>query len=294
MQVGLVFRNASHKGSAVAGALVAAAVVIVAVVAARASAPAVAPQDLADLNASAAAAASTAPTTAPAQNSTAEVMPRLDDPRRPFTVLVFSDSTGAFRNGWVARLGAMLGSHYDRPVTANTWDGKSNPPMYSEVVWHLRDSGAGAPIIFWNAAYPSTDAVYALENIDAMAPMQAESVDLVFVSHGHNHDVGELLPEGSRLMAAAAKQFSNAAIVDILQNPERQSAPHARTQEAGVERLAWWARTNNFPTIDVHGAFLARPDWENLMDDSLYHPTDEGYQLWADTVMTQLIDPVSA
>ena len=116
-----------------------------------------------------------------------------------------------------------------------------------------------------------------------MAPVPAEQVDLVFISHGHNHDVGELEREAPLLFADVTELFPNAAVVNIAQNPEREASPHRATQESGVIALRNWSVRQGYPTIDVFTPF-SEQDVEALIDATLYHPTEQGYQFWSDVV----------
>ena len=79
----------------------------------------------------------------------------------------------------------------------------------------------------------------------------------------------------------------DAAIVNVAQNPEREASPHKGTQERGVIALRNWSVRQGYPTIDVFTPF-SEQDVETLIDDTLYHPTETGYQFWSDVVNNAL------
>lgn len=224
----------------------------------------------------------------PVRTQLADVMPRLRDMSRPFNIVTLGDSTGAGRQTWTALTGEWIGQKYGRTVKGSQWDIHSEPNGYGPVGWNLSE-GEGAPVTYWNGSSAAKDAVYSLENLDELAPLPGESVDLVFINHGHNHADYELLPEARDLIEEATARFPNAAIVVILQNPEREASPHRETQRMGVAKLGRWAQQQGYPTIDVYTPF-SEQDVEALIDDTLYHPTLEGYEFWAGVVEKALDD----
>lgn len=225
------------------------------------------------------------PTPVP-QRALAEVLPRLRDTTRPFNVVVFSDSTGAGRETWTALTGEWLGEKYGRTVEAVQWDIHEEPNGYRGSKWHL-SVGEGEMVNWWNGASAARDAVYSLANIDEIAPIPGETVDLVFVNHGHNHSDNELVPEVRALVEEATARYPNAAIAIVMQNPETEESPHQPTQEREVRALGQWATRMGYPLIDVYTPF-SEQDVDALIDDTLYHPTDEGYRFWADRVIEAL------
>lgn len=279
--------NRNVKGWQIAVASAAAVVTAVLVVGALM-------QDAANRDAAATATAERTPRTiampvqeTPERIQLADVLPRLKDPARPFNVVVFSDSTGAGRETWTALTGEWLGEKYDRTVEGVQWDIHEQPNGYRGSKWNLA-KGQGELVQWWNGASSGKDAVYSLENIDAIAPIPAETVDLVFVNHGHNHARNELVTEVADLVREADTRYSNAAIVVVLQNPEDSRSPHGATQKQEVAELRGWTSRNGFPVIDIWSAFEAQ-DVDALLDETLYHPTPEGYQFWADEV-TKVLD----
>jgi lysophospholipase L1-like esterase len=223
----------------------------------------------------------------PVRTQLADVLPRLRDTARPFNVVVFSDSTGAGRETWTALTGEWLGDKYGRTVEGVQWDIHEEPNGYRGSKWHLSE-GEGAVVNWWNGASAGRDAVYSLENIDEIAPIPGESVDLVFVNHGHNHSKGELVPEVKALVTEATARYPNAAVALVAQNPESSDSPHQPTQQREVQALGQFAKFQGYPIIDVYTPF-SEQDVDALIDDTLYHPTPDGYQFWADQV-TQALD----
>jgi hypothetical protein len=222
----------------------------------------------------------------PVRTQLNDVLPRLRDTARPFNVVVFSDSTGAGRETWTALTGEWLGEKYNRTVEGVQWDIHEEPNGYRGSKWHLAE-GEGAVVNWWNGASAGKDAVYSLANIDAIAPIPGESVDLVFVSHGHNHSNRELVPEVASLVTEASARYPNAAVVLVMQNPEASTSAHQLTQQREVQALGRYAYFQGYPNIDVYTPF-SEQDVDALIDDTLYHPTEEGYRFWADQVTAVL------
>lgn len=222
----------------------------------------------------------------PDQIGLADVLPRLRDTSRAFNVVVFSDSTGAGRETWTALTGEWLGEKYGRTVEGQQWDIHDDPNGYRGSKWNL-SKGDGVLVNWWNGASAGEDAVYSLANIDAIAPIPGNTVDLVFINHGHNHSDGELVTEVSDLVEEAVARYPNAAITIVLQNPEASSSPHQPTQKREIFALRQWTERRGYPMIDVWTPFTEQ-DVDSMLDDTLYHPTQAGYQFWADVVTAQL------
>ncbi len=216
-----------------------------------------------------------------------DVLPRLRDKDRPFNVVVFSDSTGAGRNTWTALTGEWLGEKYDRTVKGVQWDIHQEPNGYRGAEWNL-SQGEGELVKWWNGASAAKDAVYSLKHLDEIAPIPRDSVDLVFVNHGHNHDRNELFREGYALINKAEVEFPNAAVVTVLQNPEDTRSPHRLVQRDSMDLMRASLERTNRPFIDAYTPF-AEQDVDALMDETLIHPTDEGYAFWAG-VVTEALD----
>lgn len=242
----------------------------------------------AQASADAARASATAAKPIPTRVQPADVWPRMDDRSRTFNIAVFSDSTGAGRSAWVGQFGALLGQRMDRVTTAHQWDMTVTPQKYHPNDWHLTTAGEGE-ITIWNGAASGKDAPYCQEHMGEMVPVPEDQVDMVLINHGHNHASGELPREGRALFEAAQAAYPNAAIVDIMQNPERSTSPHLAVEAHDVPMLAAWARNQGYATVDVMAAFAATGNVDGLVDDTQIHPTVEGYSLWADTVYAALL-----
>jgi hypothetical protein len=228
------------------------------------------------------------PTPVVAVNQISDVMPRLDDKLRPFNVVVFGDSTGVARRGWVVQLGEALGQRSGRPVALNPWSVEEDPDQYIGL-WRLA-TGTGAEVTIWNASASGTDARYSSTRMDELAPIDPNTVDLVFVNHGHNEGIGELVSNGGSLMRKSITKYPNAAVVGIVQNPERPGSAHAEDHlKNNVRWRADLARRGD-PMIDVETPYMQMPGWETAFDTPTgnLHPNQAGYDLWTGVVRQNL------
>ncbi|WP_164739615.1 SGNH/GDSL hydrolase family protein [Microbacterium oleivorans] len=218
----------------------------------------------------------------------ADVMPRLEDEDRPFNVVVLGDSTGVSENGWHVNLAVWMGETYDRPAIIHPWDGRPSVDAYQDTTWGMTQ-GVNAPIDMWNASVGSTKSDHPMTRLDRMIPVDGQDVDLIFVNYGHNHTTGNILTEGSALVKTLVERYPDAAVVLMLQNPERAGSPHASMQMAINSYWQRYAEGQGFDHIDVWSAFKAEPDLDALLDPvGDLHPNKAGYKLWSDTVIDAL------
>jgi len=216
----------------------------------------------------------------------AEAMPRLDDTTRPFTVVVFGDSTGAIGSSWVYQTAAWMSATYNRPVLFNQWAVELQPNGYQPV--QKIGSGTGAPITFWNASASGKNTAYSIDNYDAMTPIDRATVDLAFINHGHNHAPNTLVSLGEKLLDKMYTDMPDAAKVIIAQNPEADNGPNVAGQRSNT--LSWmdWAARNGYAVANVRKAFIDYGDYASIIDAIGVHPTIEGSRIWADQVIATL------
>jgi hypothetical protein len=217
----------------------------------------------------------------------ADVMPRLDDPTRPFTVAVLGDSTGVSKFGWQVNVATWLGETYGRTAVLHPWDGRPEVDAYQPTSWRLA-VGDNAPVEMWNASVGSTKSDHPMTRLDRMIPVA--TVDLIFVNYGHNHTDQNMAPEGKALMLELAARFPDAAVVGILQNPERAGSPHEAMQRTLTTSWRNVLSAQGFDYIDVQAAFDAQPDLNALLDTvGDLHPNETGYRVWSDAVAAALV-----
>lgn len=229
-------------------------------------------------------------TTIPDRIGLADVMPRLEDDDRTFNVVVLGDSTGVSENGWHVNVAVWMGETFDRTAIIHPWDGRPEVDAYQDSTWGMTQ-GVNAPIDMWNASVGSTKSDHPMTRLDRMIPVDADDVDLIFVNYGHNHTTGNILTEGSALMRKLVADYPNAAIVPMLQNPERAGSPHASMQIAINSYWQRYAENQGFDYIDAWSAFKAAPDLDALLDPvGDLHPNKAGYRLWSDTLIERLED----
>lgn len=197
---------------------------------------------------------------------------KLRDTVEPFTLTVVGDSTGFPAQGWVEASLRVIGEQTGRTYSIRTWNNDTGAYGPARVF------GEGEPdLIVWNGSAPGKDAGYSLDNIAGLIP---EPSDILVINHGHNVAAPDTL---DRLIREAATTTGpDRAVAIVKQNP--QTGPTARRQEQNTQRVASIAEVN--PGIALIDAHTAVPPALVLPDG--IHPTDEGYQAWADAFLTRL------
>jgi len=215
-----------------------------------------------------------------------EVMARLEDPTKPFTISVLGDSTGAVADNWVLQTAAWLSETYDRPVEFHQWAVESAPPTYLPE-WDTSD-GANAPIVVWNGSASGMPVSYTMDNYDALVQVDPAGVDLVFVNHGHNQSAGTLVRDATPLVDKILTTMPNAALVVIGQNAEGPDAPNYIGHEANVTSWLAEAKRREIATVDVHSPFVEYGPYTELLDEVGVHPTADGFTIWTSQVVALL------
>lgn len=220
----------------------------------------------------------------------ADVLPRLEDRKRPFTVAVFGDSTGISVEGWQVKMGEWLGQRYRRPAKLYPWfyDTVNDEQSHRvEKPWTLWPRGAGAPITVWNGSAGGTAAAYARSHWDEMVPVDADSVDLVIINDGHN----EAGPQAMRLVMDAAMRYPNAAVIGTLQNPQKTTSENYEANAGVVKDVRSRCAAEKFQCIDIWSAFEATGAPDSLIEKKgVIHPNEQGYALWGVVVIQALND----
>lgn len=214
-----------------------------------------------------------------------EAMSRLGDPQRPFTIAILGDSTGADRDAWPALIAEWISEKYDRPVTMHAWkegdqSGYQAPTVIGE--------GENAPVTIYNASAPSRNAVYSLSNLDRMIPVDPKSVDMAFISHGHNHGPQSLPQQLHPLATKILDDAPQAALALILQNPEKVNSPHAAIETNNTDNVRLYAERFSLDYIDVRQAYIDYGDFGSLYKDNVHPDGEAGYRIWADAVIASL------
>lgn len=246
----------------------------------RGQTPAAAPAPKYDMS-------SLAPEVTPVTNhAIAEVMPRLTDPTRPFTVVVLGDSTGAAREGWVVQTARAMGARSGKDTKVHQWSVEAEPNGYL-APWGIAP-GAQPGVTIWNASASGKNYEYTHNHWDEMIPIPGDAVDLVILNHGHNEPAGVMTSLTVRTMRKAVDQFPNAAIVATIQNPERPGSDHADIHAANMSSLKAAVTNIGGEVIDVESAYYAAEGWETMFDEGNLHPDQRGYDLWSGVIRQQL------
>lgn len=215
-----------------------------------------------------------------------DVLPRLDDNTREFTILIFGDSTGVSATGWQVLVPKWLGTQYDRSVLLHPWNRDAG--AYAQA-WGL-SSGDNAQITVWNGSSPGRDVAYAREHEGDIAPIDPASVDIVFMNFGHTQTQASL-PAVGKFMTEAAQKYSNAAVVYLKQNPDHSTSPLKDIQKDNVTSMEMWATKHKFESIPIYDAIVKTNRVDELMDvPTMIHPNTDGYRIWADVMIQRLVD----
>lgn len=218
---------------------------------------------------------------APVPGKLAPAVALLGDAKRPWTLQVVGDSTGASPVRWVYVLATRMSAKYDRPVVIHDWNVTSNSYATETTV----GDGTGAPIVVWNGSASGKGAQYSLDN---WAVMTAQRPDLVVVNHGLNMpDVQSARTGAQSIVDRVVSQWPEPpAIALTVQSPRTDKA--AATEEAitNALRQAWTG--SPVTVIDVNQAFKAAGDPAPLLIGDGLHPSVKGAAIWADTVQKAL------
>jgi len=223
---------------------------------------------------------------APAGSGNAEAAAKIvrnifSDSSKPSSVAIIGDSTGDEPAEWVYRLGRWASEKFNRPVILHPWD--LNAAQYGAYGAPVTlGEGAGEPLTIWNGSAPGKSIQYSTDMLRSLLPQ--EPIAAVFISHGHNQGVTDVIGPLERLTAAVLEAQPDAGLVLIGQNPNRQ--PDETKQAEKVTQVLNFVGTT-YPAIDVFSAFNASPDPNSLLKDS-QHPNEQGSQLWAQTVQDWL------
>lgn len=215
----------------------------------------------------------------------ADALARLDEPGRPFTVSIIGDSTGASGEGWQVELGRWISTEYDRPVTLHPWAVETNPHAYGPT-WDLGD-GANAPVTIWNGSASGRDITYSDDRLDELIPRKV-TPDLIVFNHGHNLAAGEWASQAPRFLEHLAQTYPSAAFLVMVQNPEVAPSPKVEAQVVNVADARAYTQDAGVAAVDVWAAFKRAGSVAEMTDRTGFHPTPDGYQVWADALLGTL------
>lgn len=182
---------------------------------------------------------------------------------------VLGDSTSNSRSEWVHLWAEDMAE--DRPVSILHWmessgDGYNEPDVLSE-------EGDDGAVTIYSGSVADASAAYPATRIGQMVP---EEPAAVLLSYGHANtadDIGEELDETAQALEMV---YPGTPVIVVLQNPTVEDR-EPEVREAARE----WAEENGAGVIDVAAEFDPA-GWPLLGDDDF--PSDEGHQLWAQTV----------
>jgi len=220
---------------------------------------------------------------------TGRLFARLASGSSSASILVVSDSTAAGTGRWPDLLACWLAQRYpEHDVRFVTWNYHSetydSPLQRHPGTGH---SGAARPsLTVHNLSVGGKSTDYALGCIERGVLEVAP--DLILVAHGLNEasrtdpppDPDQYRAQYLALTETLAASAPQAGMVLVLQNPETTSTVMSE-RNAEYVRVA---RLRRCGLIDVHGAFLARPDWQTELMRDGRHPNDAGQQMWAQKV----------
>lgn len=228
--------------------------------------------------------------------SLSSALKKLENPERPFTVALIGDSTGVDTAGWQMKVMDWLSIQSGRPWEMRQWhqDEAYGPPGYFPDPWKYGD-GANAPITLWNASAGGKSFEYTAEYLDTMFPEGLKSVDLLLVNHGHNVDPPhQYYYTGVPVMEQLLKRYPEAAMLVMAQNPEKGAPANITALETVLRYVYTLGERRGAEIVDVHAAFEKTGHPNRLIDETLFHPSPKGYQMWANLVVEHLERAMSA
>lgn len=198
----------------------------------------------------------------------------------PYVISVLGDSTSRMTGAWIYLVSARIAETYNRTVTLHDWNIDSN--SYTDIMTF----GSGPPVTVWNGSGGGKPAKYSLQLYSQMAP---EPVDLTIINHTHNNPWGAV-DAISRLVAVAyGNTRPSGGVVVTLQNPRTDSVERAALEQGVTDELRaiYSDPETNVVTIDANAAFQ-NGDLSSLLLSDGAHPSAQGSQLWAETVISTL------
>ena len=174
-----------------------------------------------------------------------------------------------------------------------------------EVKVQVVDAATAPTLTVTNGSRAGADLTYQQDRIAAMFGTAAVgTIDALFISSSHNY--GAATPETylaavEEFIAAYRVEQPTSAIVVVAQNPEALPAAYRTAHAARLAALRPWALANGYGYLDAYSAFIARPDWaEVLVRADGIHPTannvsydgvtdpDNGQYVWKEAALEWL------
>lgn len=137
----------------------------------------------------------------------------------------------------------------------------------------------------YNASRSGSILTYQQERVAAMYPLP---LDMLIISSSHNYGSSvtptQYLAAIDAFIAAFRAVQPTAPIVISSQNPRFAPATGVAAHQARIAALRSYAAQKGYGYIPIGEAFLARPDWQSLIEADGVHPTvgpNSGSALWA-------------
>ena len=221
-------------------------------------------------------------TTPAEQQFTAESISAAIRANTPRTITVIGDSTSRQDGAWLYRVADHVATTFGRSVIVNDWDDTAN--SYTET---KQVGSNGVPVTVWNGSAGGQSAQYALQWWPQLVP---EPSDLTIINHTHNNPWHAV--EGIEKLVADAKGNTKpgGGVVVMLQNPRTDDPERAALEQQVTDELRakYAAPDSDMIVVDVNTAFRQAGDLTALLKPDGAHPSEQGAQLWADTVIQAL------
>lgn len=198
----------------------------------------------------------------------------------PYVISILGDSTSRMDGSWIYLVSAEIAETYNRTVTLHDWDIDSNSYIDTKTF------GEGPPVTVWNGSGAGKPAKYSLQLYSEMAP---EPADLTIINHTHNNPWGTVDAISRLVDVAYGNTRPGGGVVVTLQNPRTDSAERAALEEGVIDELRsiYSNPDTNVVMVDAYAAFQ-NGDLSSLLLSDGAHPSEEGSQLWAETVISTL------
>lgn len=201
---------------------------------------------------------------------------------RPYVIVVLGDSTSRADGAWTYQVSRRIAEDYHRVVTVHDWSTESL--SYSDT--QTFGSG-GPPVTVWNGSAGGQSAQYSLKWFSQMVP---EPHDLTIINHTHNNPWHAVDGISQLVAKASAQSRPGGGVAVILQNPRTDSTNRAELEQQVIDQLrtTYGGSASSVVMVDVNAAFHEGDLNKLLMPDGV-HPSKQGSQLWADTVISTFL-----
>jgi len=143
---------------------------------------------------------------------------------------------------------------------------------------------SGSPgLVFVNCCVEGTILSYASDGTRFPKMTVGRPADLSFIDYGHNDTATDYRTPYKALADLLLTKWTATNIVAVTQNPEKspRAALQIANQLSKMAQIAALAAQQHYALLDGLRAFLNQQDYTTWLEATGVHPTQAGYDLWA-------------